>query len=658
MLALGLHYVPPDKPDIPRLIAGVEGALKNLNHMETLRIRHAVTQVLRRPYHPVSYTRDHRSLILKLKKTSSLVITKADKGNQTVLMDRADYEGKMMNILADTSTFTNIPTSAKDAMVKGYKSSFRNLMKAKLITKEQFTQFTGSLTRDAYIYGAPKIHKSGVPLRPIIAYHLSPAHTLAKYLAQLLSPIMKSNPNQYNIMHPPSFIQEITQMQPPAHYTMVSFDVTALYLSLPHTLILNKLQSFLKSAGIQDQTITLITQLTSLCLSISTFTFNHQHYKQIRGTPMGSPLSSIVAEVVMGSLDRWINQTHSSDIHYWRSVVGWSVVMLQYQLVVPFTPFRSFFIQRLSQTVHLLFVATSIDHFETLVQEHEHLFHGLGTIKGYSHKVTLKDNYRPIAQRCRRIPYAMVEAVNQELDKMLENGIIEEVHQGSEWVSNIIVVPKRDSEEIRLCIDLREVNKAILRERHTIPTIDNMLHALKGAKVFAKLDAKKGFWQVDLDPQSRPLTTFITHRGCYRFCKVPFGLSSAPEAYQKGMDSILLDLKGVICYLDDVVVYAKDRQELEERLRKVLQRFDKVGIRLNRNKCKFAMEELDILGHIVSSEGIKPDNRKIEAVLNFPIPKNIEMLRSFLGTCGFLRKFIPNFSKLAEPLNNLTRKKC
>ncbi|UYV79129.1 hypothetical protein LAZ67_17001196 [Cordylochernes scorpioides] len=318
MLALGLHYVPPDKPDIPRLIAGVEGALKNLNHMETLRIRHAVTQVLRRPYHPVSYTRDHRSLILKLKKTSSLVITKADKGNQTVLMDRADYEGKMMNILADTSTFTNIPTSAKDAMVKGYKSSLRNLMKAKLITKEQFTQFTGSLTRDAYIYGAPKIHKSGVPLRPIIAYHLSPAYTLAKYLAQLLSPIMKSNPNQYNITHPPSFIQEITQMQLPAHHTMVSFDVTALYLSLPHTLILNKLQSFLKSAGIQDQTITLITQLTSLCLSISTFTFNHQHYKQIRGTPMGSPLSSIVAEVVMGSLDRWINQTHSSDIHYWR----------------------------------------------------------------------------------------------------------------------------------------------------------------------------------------------------------------------------------------------------------------------------------------------------------------------------------------------------
>ncbi|UYV84798.1 hypothetical protein LAZ67_X003561 [Cordylochernes scorpioides] len=191
VLALGLHYVPPDKPDIPRLIAGVEGALKNLNHMETLRIRHAVTQVLRRPYHPVSYARDHLSLIQKLRKTSSL---------------------------------------------------------AKQITKAQLTQFTGSLTRDAYIYGAPKIHKPGVPLRPIIAYHLSPAPTLAKYLAQLLSPIMKNNPNH-------------------------------------------------------------------------TFTFNHQHYKQIRGTPMGSPLSSIVAEVVMGSLDQWINQMHSSDIHYWRRIL-------------------------------------------------------------------------------------------------------------------------------------------------------------------------------------------------------------------------------------------------------------------------------------------------------------------------------------------------
>ncbi|UYV71172.1 hypothetical protein LAZ67_8002021 [Cordylochernes scorpioides] len=321
VLALGLHYVPPDKPDIPRLIAGVEGALKDLNHMETLRIRHAVTQVLRRPYHLVSHARDHRSLIQRLRKTSSLVITKADKGNQTVLMDRADYEGKMMNILADTSTFKIISTSAKDALVKGYKSSLRNLMKAKQITKAQLTQFTGSLTRDAYIYGAPKIHKPGVPLRPIIAYHLSPAHTLAKYLAQLLSPIMKNNPNQYNITHPPSFVQEITQMQLPAHHTMVSFDVTALYLSLPHSLILNKLQSFLKLAGIQDQTITLITQLTSLCLSISTFTFNHQHYKQIRGTPMGSPLSSIVAEVVMGSLDQWINRMHSSDIHYWRRYV-------------------------------------------------------------------------------------------------------------------------------------------------------------------------------------------------------------------------------------------------------------------------------------------------------------------------------------------------
>ncbi|UYV83623.1 TMEM62 [Cordylochernes scorpioides] len=132
---------------------------------------------------------------------------------------------------------------------------------------------------------------------------------------------MKNNPNKYNITHPPSFIQEIAQIQPPAQHTMFSFDVTSLYLSLPHTLITDTLQSFLRTANIDKQVIAQITQLTTLCLSISTFTFNHQYYKQIRGTPMGSPLSSIVSEVVMGSLDRWINQTLPSDIHYWRRYV-------------------------------------------------------------------------------------------------------------------------------------------------------------------------------------------------------------------------------------------------------------------------------------------------------------------------------------------------
>ncbi|UYV70088.1 hypothetical protein LAZ67_7001756 [Cordylochernes scorpioides] len=254
-----------------------------------------------------------------------------------------------------------------------------------------------------------------------------------------------------------------------------------------------------------------------------------------------------------------------------------------------------------------------------LIQENMNLFQGQGNVKGYSQKITLKENVTPVAQRCRHFPYKMVEAINQELDKMIENGIIEEVHEASEWIS------------------LWQFQK-------------------RGAKVFAKLDAKKGFWQIELDEKSRPLTTFITPRGCYRFCKIPFGLCSAPEAFQKAMNSILSHLERVLCYIDDVIVYAQSIEQLDQRLKKVFERFQQVGLKLNKSKCKFALNELEILGHIVSKDGIRPDPKKIESVLSFSKPENVDSLKSFLGTCGFLRKFIPDFSKLAEPLNNLTRK--
>ncbi|UYV76031.1 hypothetical protein LAZ67_13002214 [Cordylochernes scorpioides] len=271
ILSLGLKYRLPGPSDIPRIIAGVEPALRGLNHQDTHRIRHFVTSTLQRPYNIPKPSLAMNRVISRLKRNRDIVITKSDKGSQTVILNTTVYKQKMQNVLDQHSIFSAITEQEHKTSVKNFRLLLLRLKRSQQITKEQYNDFTANLAQIAYIYGLPKIHKPDVPLRPIISYHLSPAYTLSKFLSNFLTPLLQSPPWEYTIANSPSFVSYITSLTPPP--------------------------------------------------GMSTFTFDTQFFKQTKGSPMGSPLSTVVAEVVMRSLDQWITSRHSSDIFLWRRYI-------------------------------------------------------------------------------------------------------------------------------------------------------------------------------------------------------------------------------------------------------------------------------------------------------------------------------------------------
>ena len=215
-------------------------------------------------------------------------------------------------------------------------------------------------------------------------------------------------------------------------------------------------------------------------------------------------------------------------------------------------------------------------------------------------------------------------------------------------------VPKPNN-TVRICVDLTALNHAVLREVHPLRSVDENLAKLSGSKIFTKLDANSGFWQMPLDPESILLTTFLTLFG--RFCmnRLPFGISSAPEIFQHRMSKILHDMEGVICHMDDILIHATTQKIHDERVRAVLQRLREAGLTLN-EKCEFSRSSMTFFGHVIDEKGIRADPSKVEGIVNFPEPPNVTELQRFLGMINQLSKFIPELASLSEPLRQLLKK--
>lgn len=268
-------------------------------------------------------------------------------------------------------------------------------------------------------------------------------------------------------------------------------------------------------------------------------------------------------------------------------------------------------------------------------------------------KVVLHDGATPYALTCpRRVGVNLLEPCRKKLDEMEKEGVIRKVTEPTDWCAPMVPMLKR-SGEVRICVDLKVLNKSVKRERFILPTVEDITHKLARMKVFTKLDAKSGYHQIPLDVESQLLTTFITPFGRYCFQRLPEGIFCAPEIFQREMTEILSGVEGVFVYMDDILVFGVDDESHDKALKEVLDRLKKANIVLNEGKCSYRKSEIEFLGFVFDEHGMKPDSKKVEAIDKMKTPENVDELRTFLGSVQYLGRFIPNLSVKLKPLNDL-----
>ena len=211
-------------------------------------------------------------------------------------------------------------------------------------------------------------------------------------------------------------------------------------------------------------------------------------------------------------------------------------------------------------------------------------------------KEKFKSNLIQVSKPCinppRRVPIALQHKIKEELTKMEKMGVIKKVTEPTEWVSSMVAVGKKNTDKLRICIDPRNLNQAIMREHYPLPTIDDITHKLTGAKVFSVLDAKCGYWHLRLDEASSKLTTFNSPFGRWRFMRMPFGIVSAQEIFQRNAHETLEGLKGVEVLIDDILVYGRTKKEHDTNLKALLERCKEKNMRLNYSKAQISVDKV------------------------------------------------------------------
>ena len=297
---------------------------------------------------------------------------------------------------------------------------------------------------------------------------------------------------------------------------------------------------------------------------------------------------------------------------------------------------------------------------EVLIKNYPQVFsEGVGKLAGEYH-IRIDSTVDPIQHAPHRVPVALRTKVKEALEDLEQQEVIAPVTSPTAWISSMVTVPKKNG-KLRICLDPKDLNRAIQREHYPLPTIEDIATRLHGGKVFTKLDVRNGFWHVALDEDSSFLTTFHTPFGRYRWRRLPFGISSAPEVFQRKMHELIEGQSGIEVVADDFIVIGcgstveEATVDHDKVLMAFLERCKEQGVKLNTDKLNLRMTEVPFIGHIATDKGLRVDPVKVWAISEMPPPTDKAGFQRLLGLAQYLSKFLPRLSDITKPMRELTQ---
>lgn len=294
---------------------------------------------------------------------------------------------------------------------------------------------------------------------------------------------------------------------------------------------------------------------------------------------------------------------------------------------------------------------------EPVLHRYAHVFHDeerndFKSTDVVQHRIETGDAL-PIRKAPYRIPFALRQEVDDQMQDMLKKGVIRE--SNSPWSAPVVLVPIKSADgkpKYRFCVDYRALNAVTKFDSYPLPRFEETTSTLAGSRLFTVLDCYAGFWQINIKEDHREKTGFSVPSGHYEFNRMPYGISNSPASFQRLMDNVLRNLIGPECwiFIDDVLIFSDTVEEHARRLSNVLGRFEKANLQLQPSKCDFAKDQVSYLGYTLSYRGIESSPEKVRAVQEYPTPKNVKDVRAFLGLCSFYRRLVPKFADIAKPL--------